>query len=93
MFTLYVPSSADNKNYAAVTSVIYNGKTGVSDSVITVLEGNGNLKIKPVCAPRPVVETFAPSYIAAGTSFDSSIVLNLGAVVAKESFVRLTIVH
>ncbi len=73
--------------YADVTGRTYDKQSGISEAVITVLEGNGNLTIKPVCAPRPVVESFAPAYIAAGTNFDSSIVLSFGAEISKESFV------
>lgn len=73
--------------YAAATGCNHDRKSGTGEAVITVLEGNGILTVRPVCAPRPVVESFAPSYVAAGTNFDANIVLTFGAEVSKESFV------
>lgn len=81
--------SADESQiiYVAATGSVYDENNGVCETTFKVFEGGGDVSIKPVCAPRPVVESFAPDYITAGTDFDSTIVLNFTTGVARENFV------
>lgn len=87
----FIEFNIDDSDTSRITSAItfcsYDSTKGVCEAVVTILEGDGNLSISAKCVPRPVIESYSPLYISAGSTFDSDIVINFHTPVAKECFV------
>jgi len=71
----------------SLTNNTYDSDKGIIKALVTILEGDGNITVSPVCTLRPTITGTSPNYVVSGTDFNSDILLNFGTEIAKDSFV------